>query len=67
METANNIPFKCPYNEFSCDFSSSSNEDSDMTCRTCPHYQNGVKATGGMPILKSVYNLAKKIYRKFFK
>lgn len=38
---ANNIPFKCPYNNFSCDkynFMLTS-----LNCEKCKHYNNGIR------------------------
>ena len=61
------IPFQCQYNEFSCDFSSSSNENSDMTCQTCPHFNHGVKATGAMRGAELLLKLAMKLFRKLLK
>jgi hypothetical protein len=61
------IPFQCPYNEFSCDFSSSSNENSDMTCQTCPHYNHGVKATGAMRGVELLFKLTINLFRKLLK
>lgn len=62
---ASNMAFKCPYNEFSCDFVNT--PGGDMTCRTCVHYHNGVKATGAMPIFNFLGAAFKFIYSKLIR
>jgi len=54
------IYFKCPYNEFSCEYVNTSNATLDQDCNTCKHYHNGVKATGSLPVLNSIYQFIKK-------
>jgi len=35
--------------------------DGYLDCRDCPRYCNGVRETGGMPILEMVFNKLKQI------
>jgi len=53
--TYSKIPFKCPYNEFSCDVVNTA------SCKNCPHYHNAVKATGSMPVFNWIYQQIKRI------
>lgn len=57
MET---IPFKCPYNEHSCVQVNTCGMSVDKSCQECKHYHNGVRATGGMPVVEAVINLFKR-------
>ena len=53
------IPFKCPYNNFSCVYINTCGMSVDTSCDKCEHYHNGVKETGAMPILGKIYNWIK--------
>lgn len=64
MKNRITIPFKCPYNEFSCEYVNTSNATLDQNCNTCPHFHNGIKATGGMPVLNSIYKAIKKKFNE---
>ncbi len=42
---ANKIPFRCPYNNFSCDKYDSATATLMIPCERCEHYNNGVLVT----------------------
>ena len=46
------IPFKCPYNNFSCLYVDMSGMLMDKKCEDCEHYNNGVISTGALPNLR---------------
>lgn len=43
---------KCPYNDFPC-------IHAHISCNQCQHYHNGVRATGGIPIIDKLYKWIK--------
>ena len=53
------IPFKCPYNQFSCLYVDTCGMTVEKCCGECEHYHNGVKATGAMPVLEKLYKWIK--------
>lgn len=54
--------FKCPYNEFSCIHVNTCEMTVDKSCQECEHYNNGVRATGMMPITEGLYNFRKRTF-----
>lgn len=54
---------KCPYNPFDCPFVDTSGMTTSQNCSGCPHYYNGVKATGGLPICEKIYNYIKSLFK----
>jgi len=53
------IPFKCPYNEFSCLYINTCGMSVEKSCKECDHSNNGVRATGAMPGLEWIWNKIK--------
>jgi hypothetical protein len=59
------IPFKCPYNEFSCPHVDTLSSTLDASCDQCQHYNNGVRSTGAIPMLEQMFKFLKnKIWKK---
>ena len=54
------IHFKCYYNDFHCSKLNTATMTLDEPCDKCEHYNNGVRATGAMPILEWFLNLFKR-------
>ena len=56
------IPFKCPYNNFSCTEIDTASMIMYTSCEDCKHYGNGVIPSRGAPILESIINFLKKLF-----
>lgn len=55
------IYFRCPYDrKLSCPYVDTATCTLDQDCRTCENYHNGVRATGDMPFLASIWEWFKK-------
>lgn len=59
-------PFQCPYEQISCPFVDTATSTLDQDCTTCAHYHNGVRATGGMPVLGSFCEKIAKVVMSLF-
>ncbi len=55
---------KCPYNNQECSCVDTSGMTLLENCTDCEYYNNGVRATGSMPVLEYFINLIKKLYDK---
>ena len=60
MKTTNNNPV-CPYDKKEC----FPDMDYYIDCKHCPRYCNGVRETGGMPGAEEIYNLLKKLFKRW--
>ena len=50
----------CLYDKQNCN---EQDMDGYTDCTNCSRYGNGVKATGGMPVLEQLYNFFKRIFK----
>lgn len=56
------VNFECPYNpEMSCTKLNTATNCLDVSCDKCEHYNNGIIASRGTPVLEFIINLFKKI------
>jgi hypothetical protein len=58
------IPFKCPYNEFSCVHVDTCGMSVEKSCKECEHSHNETRATGAMPGLEWIWSNLKKLVKK---
>lgn len=56
--------FNCYYNNFKCPFINSETGFMEKQCNRCEHYNNGVRKTGGMPVIEKVFRLVKSLFDK---
>lgn len=58
------LPFQCPYEHISCPYVDTSSSTLLQDCNKCEHYHNGVKSTGEMPIIESIFKFFKSHFSK---